>query len=89
MLSYQGKVETLILGFTGTGGLIALAVGISGTLFSRMLARLGAASIGVFLMHPYFQGLTRILLKQGFGLDNGFSVAIQIGGGGDCAGISL
>jgi fucose 4-O-acetylase-like acetyltransferase len=72
------RIGELALGFTGTLGLIGLALGANQTLFSAICSRAGAASLGIFLMHPYFQGLSRVVLERFFGVGGGFSVAIQV-----------
>ncbi len=78
MMPAHASFWSLILGLTGTLGLIAFALGVAGTPISHILGRLGAASLGIFLLHPFFQGATRALLHKVPALGGDVSVIIQI-----------
>jgi fucose 4-O-acetylase-like acetyltransferase len=52
----------LLLGFSGTLWLIAAARLLEGARSARAFGTVGSASLVVFLLHPYFQGVTREVL---------------------------
>jgi hypothetical protein len=54
----------IALGFAGPLGLFLLAVALRGTVFNAAACWCGAASLGIFVLHPFFQGATRILLAR-------------------------
>jgi fucose 4-O-acetylase-like acetyltransferase len=58
----------LILGISGTAGIAFLAPCVSATFLYPILCRIGAASLGVFLLHPYFQGISRTILLKLLGI---------------------
>jgi len=56
--------RAVLLGFTGTAGLLFIARAIDGTALGDLWAWLGRASIAIFLLAPYPQGFTRDLLVR-------------------------
>jgi len=54
----------LWLGVSGTAGIASLASCVFSTILFPIFCRIGYASLGVFLMHPYFQGISRALLHH-------------------------
>ncbi|WP_263381936.1 acyltransferase family protein [Granulicella arctica] len=54
----------VILGFTGTAGLLLLARSLDGTRFADMWIWLGKASLGIFLLSSFAQGATRELILR-------------------------
>jgi hypothetical protein len=54
----------IALGFIGTLGLFLLTVTLKGTVLETAACWCGAASLGIFVLHPFFQGATRILLAR-------------------------
>jgi fucose 4-O-acetylase-like acetyltransferase len=54
----------LLLGFTGTFALISLGVLLKRGRAYDWLCVAGTASLAIFLLHPYLQGLTRVLLSR-------------------------
>lgn len=55
---------SLLLGFSGTLWIFSAAFLLATTRAGRSFLPLGAASLVVFLLHPYFQGATRELLLR-------------------------
>lgn len=66
------------LGLTGTFGLIAWAQAMHSSFVAKLLQRTGAASLGIFLLHSYVQGVTREIMKRIFPSFHDFSVIVQI-----------
>jgi fucose 4-O-acetylase-like acetyltransferase len=58
------RVMVLFLGFGGIAGLFLLANGLRSTLFEVASAWCGIASLGIFILHPFFQGAMRIVLAR-------------------------
>lgn len=62
--SIDARVLVIPLGLAGTGALFLLATGLRGTWFDSAAVWCGAASLGVFVLHPFFQGATRVVLAR-------------------------
>lgn len=60
----DARVLVIPLGLVGTAALFLLAAGVRGTWFDSAAVWCGAASLGVFVLHPFFQGATRIVLAR-------------------------
>ncbi len=58
------RLMFLILGSTGTLGLFCLAAAFRSTGTARLIAWTGEASLGIYVLHPYFQGGTRELITR-------------------------
>jgi fucose 4-O-acetylase-like acetyltransferase len=54
----------ILLGLAGTSGLFLLAVASRNTAFDSAARWCGAASLGIFILHPFFQGGARFLLAR-------------------------
>jgi len=54
----------IALGLAGTAGLFLLAVALRDTVFDAAARWCGVASLGIFVLHPFFQGATRLLLAR-------------------------
>jgi len=65
-LSVLAELRTIgiVLGLAGTSGLFLLAVASRNTIFDAAARWCGAASLGIFILHPFFQGATRWLLAR-------------------------
>jgi fucose 4-O-acetylase-like acetyltransferase len=60
----------IVLGISGTAILGFLAMAVSPSSFASVVCRVGSASLGVFLMHPFAQGIVRATLVKGAHLHN-------------------
>jgi fucose 4-O-acetylase-like acetyltransferase len=54
----------ILLGLAGTTGLFLLASALRDTAFDSIAVWCGAASLGIFVLHPFFQGAMRVLLAR-------------------------
>ncbi|MGB6692154.1 MAG: acyltransferase family protein [Terracidiphilus sp.] len=54
----------ILLGLAGTGGLFLLASALRNTAFVSGAVWCGAASLGIFELHPFFQGALRLVLAR-------------------------
>ena len=69
--------RAVVLGFTGTAGLLLSARMVEGTGVGNIWAWLGRTSLAIFLLAPYPQGLTRDLLVR-FGHTHEFWLQLLI-----------
>jgi fucose 4-O-acetylase-like acetyltransferase len=60
------KLWFIPLGLAGTAGIFFLAHTLRNTVCERWIAWIGEASLGVFLVHPYAQGLSRLVVTRVF-----------------------
>lgn len=58
------RVIVVLAGLLGTSGLFEMAAATSDTAFDRAARWLGEASLGIFVLHPLFQGATRLVLAR-------------------------
>jgi fucose 4-O-acetylase-like acetyltransferase len=58
---------SLLCGIVGSAGSIMIAQSFNSTRFNFVLANVGAASLVVFLLHPYFQGAAREITLRTLG----------------------
>ena len=61
---HDARAMWIALGFAGTLGLFLLAITLRGTVLETAACWCGVASLGIFVLHPFFQGATRILLAR-------------------------
>ena len=66
----------IVLGISGTTALGFLAMAVSPGSFASVLCRVGSASLGVFLMHPFAQGVVRVALVKGAHLHNPYALVL-------------
>ena len=59
----------IVSGVIGSIACVALAQSISGFKINSLLSRIGQASLAIFLLHPYFQGLARELVLRVMGVE--------------------
>jgi fucose 4-O-acetylase-like acetyltransferase len=64
------KLLFVPLGLLGTLGLLLAVRSVSGLQIERVAAWTGVASLGIFLLHPYFQGLAREAVSRGLHTHN-------------------
>lgn len=60
----QARAIGILLGLLGTASLFLLSVALRDTVFDSAARWCGAASLGIFVLHPFFQGATRLLLAR-------------------------
>lgn len=60
----DARILVIPLGLIGTAALFLLAAGLRGTWFDSAAVWCGAASLGIFVLHPFFQGATRLALAR-------------------------
>jgi fucose 4-O-acetylase-like acetyltransferase len=58
------RIVSIIAGLMGTLGLFKLAHATRATAFERAALWCGTASLGIFVLHPFFQGATRLVLAR-------------------------
>jgi fucose 4-O-acetylase-like acetyltransferase len=67
------------MGLAGTAGLFFLARSLQNTPVSGWMAWFGEASIAIFLLHPFFQGFSRLAVTRGLHTTKAFpQVFIQV-----------
>jgi fucose 4-O-acetylase-like acetyltransferase len=57
------RIVLILLGLAGTLGLFLLAVALRNTVVDAAAVWCGTASLGIFVLHPFFQGATRAALS--------------------------
>jgi fucose 4-O-acetylase-like acetyltransferase len=60
----SARVIVIMLGLAGTLALFLLARATEATAFDRAAVWCGEASLGIFVLHPLFQGATRLVLAR-------------------------
>jgi fucose 4-O-acetylase-like acetyltransferase len=60
----QTKPEVILLGFCGTLGLFLLASAFRNSMIETAFSWIGEASLGIFVLHPYFQGALHFVLPR-------------------------
>lgn len=73
----QSRLISALCGVAGIFATIALAQCVSERVQGRILAPLGIASLAVFLLHPYFQGASRLLALSAFGIAPWLQLVVQ------------
>jgi fucose 4-O-acetylase-like acetyltransferase len=60
----SARIVVILLGLGGTLALFLLARATEGTAFDKAAVWCGEASLGIFVLHPLFQGATRLVLAR-------------------------
>jgi len=68
----------LLQGLTGTFLLILIAASISPSRIGAVLTTVGIASLAIFLLHPYFQGLSRLMVSRIAGEHNAMAIVLSV-----------
>jgi fucose 4-O-acetylase-like acetyltransferase len=58
------RIVVILVGLAGTMGLFRLAQATRDTAFDRAACWCGEASLGIFVLHPFFQGATRLAMTR-------------------------
>lgn len=58
------RIVVVLVGLAGILGLFHLARALRGTAFDRAARWCGEASLGIFVLHPFFQGATRLAMTR-------------------------
>ena len=68
----------LFQGLAGTSLLILLAASVTPSRISSVLTTVGIASLAIFLLHPYFQGLSRLIVSHIAGETNSVAILLSV-----------
>ncbi len=58
------RIVAVLVGLAGTMGLFRLASALRETAFDKAACWCGEASLGIFVLHPFFQGATRLAMAR-------------------------
>lgn len=60
----ETRLEVVLLGICGTAGLFLLASTFRDSVIEVAFSWIGEASLGIFVLHPYFQGVLHVILPR-------------------------
>jgi len=63
-VAHDVRALVVLMGLVGTLALFLLAHSLRETVFDRAALWCGEASLGIFVLHPFFQGATRLVLAR-------------------------